>query len=84
MSEQIRTTIVLPEDLLNQVKLYALSNKTNVSHLIRNCLEEKISGRRVKKTKSILSLAGRLNLKGKEPPKRSRIYQQHAKKKISS
>ena len=84
MSEQQRTTIVLPQDLLYQAKIYALGNKTNVSRLIRDCLNEKIRGRQFKKTKSILELAGSLNLKGKKPLARSKIYEEYLKNKIGS
>lgn len=82
MFEQQRTTIVLPQDLLDQVKIYALSNKTNVSRLIRDCLNEKIRGKRLGRTKSLLELAGKLDLKGKEPPTRKEIYKIYVKKKI--
>ncbi len=79
MSNFQRTTIVLHQDLLEEAKLYALSNKTTVSQLLRECLIDKIRGRRLKKKKSILELAGRLNLGGKEPPKRNKIYEGHIK-----
>ena len=82
MSEQQRTTIVLPQDLLYQAKIYALGNKTNVSWLIRDCLSERIKAKRSGKTKSILELAGSLNLKGKKPPARSEIYEGYLKNKI--
>jgi len=81
MSEDKRTTIVLPQHLLAQAKLYALANKTNVSKLIRECLDEKIRGRESRQ-KSILTLAGRLNLYGKKPPTRNKLYERHAKNKI--
>ena len=66
MTYLMRTTITLPESLLEQAKYYAVANKTTVSRLIKEGLAIKIKAKINNKPKSILTLAGSINLGGKE------------------
>ncbi len=80
----IRTTVTLPEILIEEAKYYALTQKTSLSQLVRESLAEKIKSSLVKKPKSILGVAGSLDLKGKKPPKRSELYARHLKQKVGN
>ncbi|MDZ7587343.1 MAG: DUF6364 family protein [Patescibacteria group bacterium] len=84
MTYLIRTTITLPEPLLEQAKYYAVINKTNLSQLIRESLTTKIRAKINNKPKSLLTLAGSLNLGGKEPPTRNELYESDLKQKIGA
>ncbi len=77
MSQIVRTTITLPEQLLYEAKIYAIGQKTNLSQLVRSLLSQKLLS--PPKPKSLLKLSGTLNLKDKEPPTREQLYSQHAK-----
>lgn len=82
MTYLMRTTVTLPEPLLEQAKYYAVINKTNLSQLIRQGLMATL-GLGIKiKTASLLDLAGSLNLGGKEPPKRDSLYKTYVKQKL--
>ncbi|MEK7622980.1 MAG: DUF6364 family protein [Patescibacteria group bacterium] len=82
MTYLMRTTITLPESLLEQAKYYAVANKTTVSRLIKEGLAIKIKAKINNKPKSILTLAGSINLGGKEPPTRNELYDSYLKQKI--
>lgn len=73
----IRTTVTLPEALIKEAKYYAVTYKTNLSQLIRESLAERIKSRLKTKSSSLSSLAGTLDLKGKQPPIRSNLYKKH-------
>jgi hypothetical protein len=82
MTYLMRTTITLPEPLLEQAKYYAVINKTNLSQLIRQGLAATLGiGIKTKKL-SLLDLAGTLDLGGKEPPKRDVLYKTYVKQKL--
>ncbi len=83
MTYLMRTTITLPDSLLEQAKYYAIANKTTVSQLIQEGLATKIKAKIKNKPKSILTLAGSLDLGSKEPPTRNEIYDSYLKQKIS-
>jgi len=72
MSQIIRTTITIPEQLLYEAKIYAINKKTNLSQLIRSLLSQKLLTS--SKPKSLQKLAGTLNLENKEPPTRQQLY----------
>lgn len=84
MTYLMRTTITLPEPLLEQAKYYALANKTTLSQLIREGLTTKIKAKINNKPKSLLTLAGSLNLGGKEPPSRNELYDSCLKQKMGA
>lgn len=80
----IRTTVTLPEILIDEAKHYALAQKTSLSQLMREGLAERIKSNLKTNQKSLLSVAGSLNLKGKRPLTRSELYEDHLKQKIGS
>ncbi len=82
MTYLMRTTVTLPEPLLEQAKYYAFANKTTLSQLIRESLTTKIKAKINNKPKSLLALAGSLNLNGKEPPARNELYDSYLKQKM--
>lgn len=85
MHKITRTTITIDENLLTQAKLHAIKNKTSVSKLIQNSLQQHIrTSDKQSPNPSVLQLAGRLNLKGKTPPTRKQIYDQHLQNKMGS
>lgn len=84
MTYLMRTTVTLPEPLLEQAKYYALANKTTLSQLIREGLTTKIKAKINNKPKSLLTLAGSLNLGGKEPPSRNELYDSYLKQKMGA
>ncbi len=80
MSNLVRTTINIPQDLLLELKYYALSQNTSVSRLIQETVTEKMGKKKTKD--SLLHLAGKLDLKDKTPPQRSKLYTKHVQKKM--
>ena len=87
MSGLIRTTITLSEQLFQQARYYAVSQKITVSQLMREGLKIRIQKKQPivdSSKKSFLELAGSLDLKGKAPPIRSELYEKHIKHKMGS
>ena len=87
MIKKVRTTIVLPEDDIRLIKIMAINQGLTMSEFI----SQKIRGGAVDKKedakneeKEGLALAGSLSLGGREPyKKRTDIYEQHLRRKIS-
>lgn len=62
MANLLRTTITLPEDLLEMAKLVSVKEKKTLSELIRESLREKISRRKpLYSKKELFSLAGSID-----------------------
>jgi len=91
MSNLIRTTVIVPEELLEWAKLTALRLNSSVSQLTRKGLEQLRSNPANLKRKigaesqnDWRKWAGSLDLGGKEPyKKRSDIYEEHLRRKLS-
>ena len=77
-----RTTVTLPDYLIEEAKYYAVSHKTNLSQLVRESLADRIQLNSSSSRNSILKLAGSLNLGGTQPPSRSELYEKHLKQKL--
>ena len=85
MNQLVKTTITIPEDLLQTVKLTAVHSKTTFSHVIRDALEDYI--RKPKKQKIVkkdpMRLLGKFKLGIKVPYKnRSDLYDEHLQRKM--
>ena len=78
--QNIRTTVLLPADLVVRAKIYAAQNQSSVSHLIRTSLQDTLSRTSAQPKKSLLEQAGSLDLGKKQPPTRSELYEKHTNK----
>lgn len=64
MANLLRTTITLPEDLLEMAKLVSVKEKITLSELIRESIREKISRRKpLYSKKELFSLMGSIDSK---------------------
>jgi len=79
MKNIIRTTITLPEDVLEKAKLVAVLEKTTLSGLLRKMLEKQITP--VKKSKLHMQL-GKYSLSSKGSLRRKDLYADHLKRKV--
>jgi len=62
MANLLRTTITIPEDLLEMAKLISVKEKKTLSELIRESIEEKIGRRKPPYSKKeLFSLAGSID-----------------------
>lgn len=64
MSDTVRTTITLPSDLLEKLRLAAFNRKTNLSTIIREGVSHVVGYNPVKKGKGIFRLKGKYTVKG--------------------
>lgn len=80
MANLQRTTIVLPEELLRLAKLKSLDEGKSLSGLVREAVEEKLTGGIKKPGKLRL---GKYSLGIKETLSRKKIYGSYFKKRIS-
>lgn len=81
----VRTTVILPEDLLETAKATAFYRRVPLSRLIKEGLENVIKGEPDKTSKSLNfnDFLGRRSLKIKEV-RREKIYESYLRKKVSS
>lgn len=81
----VRTTVILPEELLETAKATAFYRRLTLSHLIKEGLESVIRGESREKVKplSFNDFLGKRSLKIKEV-KREKIYESYLRKKMSS
>lgn len=80
---QVKTTIVIPEDVLQQLKITAVLNKTTVSKLLVNSYKQLTAFTpRKKPTKDPLSVLGKYRLKTKKLPTRAEMYDEYLKRKM--
>lgn len=80
----VRTTVMLPEDLLESAKATAFYRRLTLSRLIKEGLESVIKGE-VRNTSASLNFhdfLGKRSLKIKEI-KREKIYESYLRKKVS-
>lgn len=79
----IRTTVVIPEDMLRAAKLFAIAENKTVSDLIRDGLRARLRGIDEKKIEDPMSLLGKFSLGAtKIYKKRSDLYAEHTKRKM--
>lgn len=79
MQTRVRTTIILPEDLLQHVKMQAILEKTTLSGLIQNMIEKKKS---VAKKGRLHMKLGKYSLGVKSSLSRKDIYADYFRHKI--
>lgn len=84
MANLIKTTVTIPEDILQMVKLKAVQEKTTLSDIIRNALKREVGmKRRGKLYKDPMKLAGRFKIGiTKLYNKRSDLYDDYIKRKM--
>ena len=87
MSNLIKTTITVPEDLLDKAKFRALQEKKTLSMLIRESLYERvfypIKEKKKEKKKDPTSFLGAFHIGiTKIYNKRSDLYERHLKRKM--
>lgn len=87
MKDLVKTTVTVPEDLLRIAKLTALQEKTNLSSIIREGLQIRLSQRdfpkKSIKKKDPLRYLGVFKLGIKIPYKhRSDLYEEHTRRKM--
>lgn len=79
---KLRTTIVLPEEDIKLIKILAATEGVTMSKIVsRSVRMLRRSG--IPKKGGWRSVVGTLNLGGKEPPSRSKIYDRYLKEKFS-
>lgn len=83
MADMLKTTITIPEDILYKAKLMAVRERTSLSKIMREALEEKVERKWGKKVKDPMRLAGvfKLGIK-KLYNKRSDLYDDYIKRKM--
>lgn len=84
MQKLIRTTITLPEDLLQEAKIQAVKEKTTLSGLIRQKLT-KINIPSKKESipsRDPMTLLGKYKIGIKSTLRREEMYEEHLKHKI--
>lgn len=79
MKNITRTTITLPEEVLEKAKLVAVLEKTTLSGLLRKILEKQITP--VRKTKLHMQL-GKYSFDMKASLRRRDLYADHLKRKV--
>ena len=83
MIDYRRTTVNVPAQLLKDAQLYGIEYNITFTDLVIESLSEKIKQPpQPKSKKSLLDLAGTLNLGGKEPPTRQEMYDQYIDEKM--
>lgn len=83
MADLVKTTVTIPEDILQAAKLQAVREKTTLSSLIREALRGKVASRKKRKVKDPMKLLGKYSLGIKKIyNKRSDLYHEHIKRKM--
>lgn len=79
MNGLVRTTITLPNDLYESLRLQAFQQKMSFSGIVKKKLGDRVIK---KKTGGLLSLAGKYNFGKINPPKREEIYDSYLRNKM--
>ena len=83
MDINVRTTVIIPRDLLKAAKIAAVERQTSLSSLVKEGLFEVVNKKTLKKKDdSILSLLGKRSI-GINKIRREDIYDDYPRKKIS-
>ena len=81
----IKTTVTIPEDLIEDAKIYAARKKTNLSSLIRDGLRNQIKEMRSPVKPDAMKSLGVFSIGIKQAYKsRADIYDDYLKRKVSS
>jgi len=80
---RVRTTITLPEQLLQTARHRAVNQRKPLSVVIEEALEEKLLQKKEQKVKDPMSVLGVFSLgAGKIYEKRSELYDEHIRRKM--
>ncbi len=84
MQNLVKTTLTIPEELLQQAKITAIKENTTLSQLVREGLFERVQLKRSpSKSKDPMRLLGKFSLGiNKIYNKRSDLYDEHIKRKM--
>lgn len=83
MTDMVKTTITIPQDILEKAKLMAVREKISLSKIMRDALEEKVERKRGRKVKNPMKLLGNFSLGIKKIyNKRSDLYDEHLRRKM--
>ena len=82
MSNLIRATITIPEDIYTQARIVAAYNKTSFSQFVSNTLKSGINIQSTNITKDPFRLAGSLHLGVNKSIHRNEIYDDRLRKKM--
>lgn len=83
MTQLVKTTVTIPEDLFREAKLAAVQEKVTFSRILREALDERIHRRNKRFKKNPLRLAGRFKLGVNQLyKKRSDLYDEHIRRKM--
>lgn len=83
MADLVKTTVTIPENILQRAKIVALREKTTLSKIIREALEEKVSRKRGRIVKDPMKLLGTFSIGIKNIyNKRSDLYEEHLRRKM--
>lgn len=83
MANLVKTTVTIPEDILQAAKMTAVREGTTLSSIVRDALKVKLNPRKGRKVKDPMRLLGKYSLGIKKIyNKRSDIYDEHIKRKM--
>jgi len=83
MTDMVKTTITIPEDILEKAKLMAVREKISLSKIMRDALQEKVARKRGRKVKDPMKLLGTFSIGIKKIyNKRSDLYDEHIRRKM--
>ena len=84
MKNLVKTTVTIPEDILQAAKFTAFNEKTTLSSLIREALKKRIYGGKSSSIKkNPIKLLGKFKLGAtKIYNKRSDLYEEHLRRKM--
>ena len=83
-TDNVRTTVIIPKELLKAAKIAAVERQTSLSGLVKNGLKKEIYGTKskAKKIEKLSDLLGKYSI-GINKIKREDIYDDYHRKKIS-
>lgn len=85
MQNLVKTTITLPQELLQRAKFIAVYERTTVSELVRDALKSRVNGGQKKQVvKDPMKLLGKYKLgtRGKLYEHRSDLYEERLRRKL--
>jgi len=84
MEKIIRTTIVIPQDLYEQLRLMAFSQRTTISRLVREGISKVVARKKAASGGGVKSLLGKYEVGGKAGIfERRKFYEKLIEKKMS-
>ena len=82
MSNLVRATVTIPEDIYTQARIVAAYNQTSFSQFVSNTLKSSINIQSTHITKDPFRLAGSLHLGVNKTIDRNEIYDDRLRKKM--